>query len=487
MPGRKGRATDTESFIRLAKEIHGDKDDYSLTVFTAARNKVKLICVLGGHGEYEQTTANNHLRGSRCRKCRDHGNKLRQTLSKEEVIKRCEERHPGLVDYSRMGDYVNTSVPVTFLCRACQTEYKRDVGHMLGEGRGHGCPKCNGGVADTQESFIKKANILHDNYYTYDLVEYVNSLTKVKIVCPCGRTFEQTPGHHLNGCGCPYCIGRHRTIEDFKRLSAEKFPGKNFDFSKAVLNTMKSKITIICPSGHEFNVNPHVHLRSETLGGCRKCADILIAARSTYTLNEWLSVVQNRHGDRYVYSKVVYTGSKNKVIIICRAHGEFEQNSNSHAQGTGCPSCINKTAGKLRLYLEKSFNVKLELQPNWCPSPKGYFKYDFYIEDLGLIIELDGVQHFKTIAFWSVSGEILMKRDVYKMRCANTNGIRVIRILQEDVWENDESWLDTTLKPLLVKKDAHENEYIGDVYDDHKKMIDSNVEINPSEFYEEED
>ena len=484
---KKERATDTESFIRLAKEVHGDKDDYSLTVFTASRNKVKLICVIGGHGEYEQTTANNHLRGSRCRKCRDHGNKLRQTMSKEEVIRRCEERHPGLVDYSRMGEYINNRTHMTFVCIKCQTEYKRDVEHMLGEGRGHGCPKCMGGVAGTRESFITSANIVHENYYTYDLVEYVNSLTKVKIVCPCGRTFEQTPGHHLGGCGCPFCAGRHKTIEDFKRLSAEKFPGKNFGFADAVLKNMKSKITLTCPSGHVFNVNPHVHLRSETFGGCRKCADIFLSTSHTYTLDQWLNVFQTRHADRYAYSKVDYIGTKNKVIIICRVHGEFEQNASSHAQGAGCPNCVNKTAGKLKLYLEKLFKVKLELQPTWCPSPKGYFKYDFYIEDLGLIVELDGVQHFKTIAFWKISGVILMKRDIYKMRCANQNAIRVIRILQEDVWDNDESWLDANLKPLLVKKAAHENEYIGDMYDEHKRLMAGGTEIDPSEFYDEDE
>lgn len=483
---KKERATDTESFIRLAKEIHGDKDDYSLTVFTRARNKVVLICVIGGHGEYQQT-ANNHLRNHRCSKCRDHTNKLRQRRSEEEIIKLCKARHPGLIDYSKMEDYVNYRTPMTFICIKCQTEYNRDIGHMLGEGRGHGCPKCNGGLADTRESFIEKANIKHDNYYNYDRVHYLNAITKVIILCPCGRTFDQTPGHHLGGCGCPYCIGRHRTIEDFKRLSAEKFPGKIFDFSKAVLNNMKSKITIICPSGHEFNVNPHVHLRSETLGGCRKCADIFMSMIQTYTLDQWLTVVKARHGDNYDYAKVEYKGSKIKVIIICRVHGEFEQNTISHAQGTGCPFCINKTAGKLRLYLENTFKVKTELQPKWCPSPKGYFKYDFYIEDLGLIVELDGVQHFKTIAFWSISGDILMKRDVYKMRCANNNGLRVIRIPQEDVWDNDESWLDANLKPLLVKKDAHENEYISDMYGEHRRLMTEGTEIDPSEFYDEEE
>ena len=34
---------------------------------------------------------------------------------------------------------------------------------------------------------------------------------------------------------------------------------------------------------------------------------------------------QNKHGDKYDYSKVEYVGNKNKVIIICSKHGEFSQ------------------------------------------------------------------------------------------------------------------------------------------------------------------
>jgi very-short-patch-repair endonuclease len=110
-----------------------------------------------------------------------------------------------------------------------------------------------------------------------------------------------------------------------------------------------------------------------------------------------------------------------------------------------------------------------------------------YIPELGLIIELDGNQHFRKIEAWSHSGIPATKRDVYKMRCANQNGIRVVRLLQQDVWDNDESWLDANLKPLLVKKDARENEYIGVMYAEHKRLMAEGTEIDPSEFYDEEE
>ncbi len=57
-----------------------------------------------------------------------------------------------------------------------------------------------------------------------------------------------------------------------------------------------------------------------------------------------------KHGDRYDYSKVKYTNSKEKVIIICKEHGKFEQTANQHKQGNNCPKC--KVQGFNRSYFK---------------------------------------------------------------------------------------------------------------------------------------
>ena len=45
------------------------------------------------------------------------------------------------------------------------------------------------------------------------------------------------------------------------------------------------------------------------------------------------------HGDKYDYSLIEYTKSSEKVIIICREHGSFEQRASNHLQGRGCYDC----------------------------------------------------------------------------------------------------------------------------------------------------
>jgi hypothetical protein len=61
----------------------------------------------------------------------------------------------------------------------------------------------------TQEQFINKANIKHNNYYDYSLVkvgEGAGSNFKIIIICSKHGEFLQTPNAHLHmSNNCPYC------------------------------------------------------------------------------------------------------------------------------------------------------------------------------------------------------------------------------------------------------------------------------------------
>ena len=45
------------------------------------------------------------------------------------------------------------------------------------------------------------------------------------------------------------------------------------------------------------------------------------------------------HGDKFDYSKVAYKTAGDKVIIVCREHGDFLQAPNKHLCGQGCYQC----------------------------------------------------------------------------------------------------------------------------------------------------
>lgn len=56
----------TEEFVRKAREVHGDKYDYSCTVYRTVHGDIEYICPI--HGKIKQQ-ANSHLRGHGCPYC----------------------------------------------------------------------------------------------------------------------------------------------------------------------------------------------------------------------------------------------------------------------------------------------------------------------------------------------------------------------------------------------------------------------------------
>jgi hypothetical protein len=58
------------------------------------------------------------------------------------------------------------------------------------------------------------------------------------------------------------------------------------------------------------------------------------------TTDEWIQRAKSTHGSRYDYSKVIYNGQRQKVVIVCLKHGDFSQIPEYHSgRGIGCPKC----------------------------------------------------------------------------------------------------------------------------------------------------
>ena len=64
-------------------------------------------------------------------------------------------------------------------------------------------------------TFIEKASKIHNNFYDYSKVEYVNCRTEVTIICPIHGEFKQMPYQHLGGRGCRKSIMVNMTIQRY--------------------------------------------------------------------------------------------------------------------------------------------------------------------------------------------------------------------------------------------------------------------------------
>lgn len=138
----------TEEFITLSKLVHGNKYDYSKTVYHGQKEKTNIKCPI--HGEFQQV-AYDHLKGFGCQKCKIE----KQTNTKEDFIKKAREIHGWKYDYSKV-EYINNKIKVCIICPEHGEFWQSPLDHLLGSG----CKYCN--MSHLERSLInlfKKENI----------------------------------------------------------------------------------------------------------------------------------------------------------------------------------------------------------------------------------------------------------------------------------------------------------------------------------------
>jgi hypothetical protein len=183
-----------EEFIKKAKKIHGEKYDYSKVVYINGITKVCIICSI--HGEFWQNPE-SHLHSIRpqgCPKCSGH------FMSLEYFKEKSKKLHGNKYDYGLVV-YKHTKEKVCIICPIHGEFWIIPNSHLLG----YGCPKCAPNYHYTTEEWIEEAKKIHGECYDYSKVVYVNTKTKVCIICQIHGEFWQKPNNHLNGNGCKHC------------------------------------------------------------------------------------------------------------------------------------------------------------------------------------------------------------------------------------------------------------------------------------------
>jgi len=271
--------------------------------------------------------------------------------------------------------------------------------------------------------FIWKAIQKHGYKYDYRKVNYINSKTKVCIICPEHGEFWQRPNDHLMKKGCAKCgikksiLKQRANIHEFLSKAIQKHDNK-YDYSKVKYKGNKNKICIICPEHGEFWQRPNGHLNGQ---GCPKCIDNIKLTNKTF-----IEKVKKIHGDKYDYSKVNYINSKTKVCIICPKHGEFWQRPAKHLYGRGCFQCANEKNISELILKEKMQNIFKNVEYQKRFQWLGRQTLDFYLPDYNIAIEYQGRQHFKNIYDKIDEFYKTCKRDENKYNKCLVNNIKLI-------------------------------------------------------------
>lgn len=175
----------TEQFIREAKEIWGNKYDYSLAKYNGALKPIKIIY----DGIIFEQTAISHL------KCAPELN-----MNKDYFIKKSKDKWGDKYDYSLV-DYENCKSKVKIIYNKTGEIFEQTpANHLI-----YYPENIKLSVRKTTEQFIKEANEVHDFKFSYDKTEYIRNQVKVIITCPIHGDFLQNPLSHIQGNGCPNC------------------------------------------------------------------------------------------------------------------------------------------------------------------------------------------------------------------------------------------------------------------------------------------
>lgn len=245
-----------------------------------------------------------------------------------------------------------------------------------------------------------------------------------------------------------FCYKTFAFIEKSKEIH-----NKTYDYSEVKYIDNKTNVKIKCLTHGAFQQLPKHHLKGY---GCKECSKI---KQKKVNEKEFLKEAKKVHGEKYCYSNIDYINSHSKIEISCLLHGVFKQSPSEHLRGKGCPFCKNsKGESEIRKTLKKkNISFKEQMKFENCISVKGVkLRYDFYIEDLNLVIEFDGDQHFNPVKFFGGYEKHLLVKENDKIKnkyCFN-NSINFLRISRN---ENIGFEIERMLNKIKIKNN---NNYI---------------------------
>ena len=197
----------------------------------------------------------------------------------------------------------------------------------------------------------------------------------------------------------------------------------------------KTAVTFTCPRHGECIAYP----KSLKTIGCPRCHKL------KYGVEEFGYLLFLLYKDEPIYfpEDVDYLGATAITKIRCHYHGESNRTNKQLLAGDACPECVTpsgisygeRIVSKALTECGIPFSTQKTF-PSLTGLGGGYLRYDFYVEDLGVLIEYDGVQHERPVAHFDRTRDSFKNRkehDRRKTEYARKNGYKLLRLEKEDL------------------------------------------------------
>lgn len=291
----------------------------------------------------------------------------------------------------------------------------------------------------TKDTFIEKSKKIHNNKYIYSLIEYINNRTKIEITCPIHGVFLQTPDHHMRGFGCSSCSDKKRLTTEIFIKRAQEIHNNKYDYSLTNYVNSHTKVKIICPLHNVFEKTHDSHIgQKQGCPICSKIETSEARKLTTNSfIKKAKKIHGNKYVyDNVIYGK----NNKTKIDIICPKHGVFNTKPNNHLCGYGCPICSSSKGELFILnFLVENKIEHIRQHVFYNCKDKNPLRFDFYIPKYNMCIEYDGIQHFKSLIFFGGDEGLIERqhKDKIKNKFCLKHNINLIRIKHTDENIND--------------------------------------------------
>lgn len=310
----------------------------------------------------------------------------------------------------------------------------------------------------TTKDFKEKVYELVGNDYCV-IGEYGNSRTKILIKhnnekCH-NHIYYVQPSSFLSGNRCPKCNNmrkgrKPKTTEMFKK-ELHTLVGNEYTLLSGYNGVYNKVILLHNKCGNKWSVTPNAFISSNIR--CRHCRikEHNINQRKSHI--DFVKEVQNKYGNDYEILGN-YVNSKTKILVKHKCGEKWKIKPTHLLTRDMCPKCKNSIGEKyVSKYLD-NLGIKYEIQKKFKDLKfKKSLSYDFYLPKYNILIEYQGLQHYKPIESFGgmETYKSQVKRDTIKRNYAKNNGYILIEISYKYKYYNAiKTYLDNLFKDLLV-------------------------------------
>lgn len=435
---------------------------------TYTNSQTKILCKCKIDDNEWLVTPSKLLEGRGCPECGKRTVSKKMSKSHDQFVKELSLINPNI---EVLGKYINSSTKILVRCKIDGNEWLGIPGNLI---NGRGCPKCKSTNTSLRMRYTHEyvEQLLKNTYPNIIMLEnYKGHHIKIKFKCLiCNTEWSAMPTHVLHGKWlCPTCgkIERQRKVShnfDYVKNKIEVEFSNILGIELKIIDsnnykTGHTKMTIIDSYGYKY----YLSYSDCYYTVCRNGYFLKFHSSNIYTIENLNLLFENTNypwrcidGQKYInyFSELEIQHIDTKVICkkaVYAILSNVKYNQNKIKRE-------NRSIGEQLVYEFLTNNTYSFIEQHTFDNCKyvNKLRYDFYLEEYNLLIEVQGKQHYEPVCFGGISKEAaIINFELQQLRdnakreyCKKYN----IELLEIPYWEFNN--IKTLIENITLKQAA---------------------------------